>query len=266
MRAKPPGMTSQPARRAREKDAQAHRARHQACRRRRRAWSRAGPPPGRRARRRRARAGRRAPRVVAEAWRRGIVAASASKGRRVESAGPIIIRSRLARTWARSPGWPHHQVAMLGRISGSPSSASAMRGRKARRARVSRMPEPRALTRVTLPCRSAPTRPGRAEARAGVELERIGEGGVEAAPEHADRPEAGDGAHHHPAVLDGEVLALEQHEAEIAGDVGVLEIGVVERAGRQDGDARVAVVAAGPGARRGSSRKKPASRWTFVSA
>ncbi len=51
------------------------------------------------------------------------VVSSASNGRRVESAEPIIIRSRLARTWARSAAWPHHQVAMLGRTSGSPSSA-----------------------------------------------------------------------------------------------------------------------------------------------
>ena len=89
-----------------------------------------------------------------------IVASSGSKGRRVESAGPIIIRSRWARTWARSAGWPHHQVAMFGRISGSPRSARAMRGMKASSARVSSTPEPRALTRVTEPWRAAPTRPG----------------------------------------------------------------------------------------------------------
>jgi len=81
-----------------------------------------------------------------------------------------------------------------------------------------------------------------AEPRAGVELERIGEGGVQPPPEHADRSEAGDGADHDPAVLDGQVLAFEQHEAEVAGDVGVLEVGVVERAGREDGDTGVALV------------------------
>ena len=87
-----------------------------------------------------------------------------------------------------------------------------------------------------------PDQPGRAEPRAGVELERVGEGGVEPAPEHGHRDQAGDGADHDPAVLDGEVLALEQHEPEVAGDVGMLEVGFVEPARRQDGDAGVAVL------------------------
>ena len=179
---------------------------------------------------------------MARNWPPSTVVSSISNGRRVESAGPIIIRSLLARTCARSAAWPHHQVAMLGRISGSPSSAWAMRGRKASSARVSRTPEPSALTRVTRALAQRADEAGRAEARGGVELERVGEGGVEAAPEHADRAEAGDGAHHDPAVLDGQVLALEQHEAEVAGDVGVLEVGVVERARGQDGDAGVGLV------------------------
>ena len=117
-----------------------------------------------------------------------------------------------------------------------------MRGRKARSARVSRMPEPSALTRVTEPWRSGADEAGGAEARGGVELERVGEGGVEAAPEHGDRAEAGDGADHDAAVLDGQVLAFEQHEAEVAGDPGVLEVGVVERAGGEDGGAGVGLV------------------------
>ena len=83
---------------------------------------------------------------------------------------------------------------------------------------------------------------GGAEPRGGVELERVGEGGVEAAPEHGDGAQAGDGADHDPAVLDRQVLAFEQGEAEVAGDVGVLEVGVDERPRGQDGDAGVAVV------------------------
>ena len=82
---------------------------------------------------------------------------------------------------------------------------------------------------------------GRAEARGGVEFERVGEGRVEAAPEHVDRREPRDRADHDAAVLDREVLAFEQHEAEIAGDPGVLVIGVVHQAGREDADAAVAV-------------------------
>ncbi len=77
---------------------------------------------------------------------------------------------------------------------------------------------------------------GGADAAVVAQFERIGERGIEAAPQHADRLEAGDGAHHDLAVLDGEVFAFEQHEAEIAGDIGVLEIGFVELAGREDAD------------------------------
>ena len=99
----------------------------------------------------------------------------------------------------------------------------------------------------------------RADLRLRVELERIGEGGIQAAPQHADRLQAGDGAHHHLPSDDGEVLALEQHEAEIAGDIGVLEIGLVELAGRQDGDAARSARAPCRAARRGSrGRSRPA--------
>ena len=84
---------------------------------------------------------------------------------------------------------------------------------------------------------------GGADAAVVAQFQRIGEGGVHAAPEDADRLQAGDGAHHDLAVLDDEVFAFEQHEAEVAGDIGVLEIGLVVLAGRQDADA--AVVAPG---------------------
>ena len=56
--------------------------------------------------------------------------------------GRSSCRSVLARTCARSAALPHHQVAMLGRISGSPSSAwrcaAGRRAARASRARPSR--------------------------------------------------------------------------------------------------------------------------------
>ena len=65
----------------------------------------------------------------------------------------------------------------------------------------------------------------------------------------------GDGAHHDAAVDDGQVLAFEQHEAEIAGDIGVFEIGLVgearasgRRCGRRD-------ASCAPAARRGRRRR-----------
>lgn len=69
-----------------------------------------------------------------------------------------------------------------------------------------------------------------------VELQWIGIGGIEAAPEDTDRPQPRDGAHHQLIVDDRDILALQQHEAEIAGDIGVLVIGLIGRPRRQDGD------------------------------
>ncbi|MGZ2485328.1 hypothetical protein ACVITL_003851 [Rhizobium pisi] len=80
----------------------------------------------------------------------------------------------------------------------------------------------------------------RADMRILVQLQRIGEGRIETAPEHADRLEASDRAHHDAALDDGEILALKQHEAEITGDVSVLVVGLVGGTGRQHGDAVVA--------------------------
>lgn len=74
-----------------------------------------------------------------------------------------------------------------------------------------------------------------------IELERIGKGRVETTPEHADGLEAGDGAHHHPAADHGQILAFKQHEAQIAGDIGMFEIGLVGDPRRKNGDAVVRV-------------------------
>ncbi len=171
------------------------------------------------------------------------------------------MRPVSARTCARSASPPHHQVAMLGRISGSPSSAWAMRGRKASRARISSTPEPSALTSVTEPPRTAPTRPG-VPMR---ESARSSSGSAKAASIRRQSTRTGrrpgDGAHHHPAVGDGQVVAFEQGEAEVAGDVGVLEVGVVERPGREDGDPRRRARPTGPAARRGRcGRSRRAAR------
>ena len=90
------------------------------------------------------------------------------------------------------------------------------------------------MTSVTLPCRAALTSPGVPRCELLVEFQRIGEIRIEPAPEHIDRHQAGDGPHHHLAALDREVLAFQQPEAEIARDIGVLEIGFVQRTGGQD--------------------------------
>ncbi len=83
------------------------------------------------------------------------------------------------------------------------------------------------MTKVTAPLRSALHHAGRADIGVLVKFQGIGEGSVEATPEYADGLQASHGAHHHAAIDDRQILALEQHDAEIAGDIGVLEIGFV---------------------------------------
>ena len=78
---------------------------------------------------------------------------------------------------------------------------------------------------------------GHAEPRARVQFERIGEIGVEPAHQHLGALEAGDRAHEDAVMTDGQVLALDQEEPEIAREIGVLEIGFVQRPGREQADA-----------------------------
>jgi hypothetical protein len=80
---------------------------------------------------------------------------------------------------------------------------------------------------------------GGAEARAAFELQRIGIAGIEPPPEHADRTQPVDRPDHEAATLDGQVLTFNQHQTEIACDIRVLEIGLVQRPRRQDGRAAV---------------------------
>ena len=81
--------------------------------------------------------------------------------------------------------------------------------------------------------------PGHAQRRGGVELERVGEIAVDAPPDDVRTLEAGDGAHMHQPVAHDEVAALDQQEAEIAGEIGLLEIALVHLARRQQADARL---------------------------
>ena len=80
-----------------------------------------------------------------------------------------------------------------------------------------------------------------AEPGAHVEFERIGEIAVEAAQQHVDAFEARNGADEDAVLAHAQVLALDQKEAEIAGQIRVLEIGLVHRPGREQGDAALVV-------------------------
>ena len=86
---------------------------------------------------------------------------------------------------------------------------------------------------------------GHAEMRGRIELERIEEIGIDPAQQHVEPLQAGDGADMNAVAADGEIVALDQQEAEIARQRGVFEIGFAEGARRQQSDARLVAVGAG---------------------
>ena len=80
---------------------------------------------------------------------------------------------------------------------------------------------------------------GDADPRLAVEGERIEEAAVHPAPEAIDALQPLDGAHEQAAFRHDQVVAFDQHQAEIAGEMRLFGIALVEAAGRQLADARV---------------------------
>ena len=76
--------------------------------------------------------------------------------------------------------------------------------------------------------------------RGGVQLKGVAPVRVHAPPDHIGALEARDGAHMQLALAHHEVFALDQQQAEIAGHIGLFEIGLAPGAGRQQADARLA--------------------------
>jgi hypothetical protein len=74
---------------------------------------------------------------------------------------------------------------------------------------------------------------GDAERGIGAQLERVGEGAVEAAQQHVHRPQAGQGLDRDGAVARHQVTALDQRHAEHARQIDVLEVGRRQRTRRQ---------------------------------
>ena len=81
--------------------------------------------------------------------------------------------------------------------------------------------------------------------RGRIELQRIEKIGIDPAQQHVEPLQAGDGADMDAVAADGEIVALDQQEAEIARQRGVLEIGFAEGARRQQPDPRLVAVGAG---------------------
>ena len=74
---------------------------------------------------------------------------------------------------------------------------------------------------------------GHAEAGGGVELQRIGEIGVDAPQQHFSAAQTGDRSDKHAVVAHDQILAFDQQESEIAREIRVLEIGLVHWPGRE---------------------------------
>ncbi len=160
-----------------------------------------------------------------------------------ENAGAITSSSSRPITPARTIGSPSHQVATLGSFSSCPSTRRRQRRQEAQHgAGLDHAGAERVRHHhIAVADRLHETR--NAEPRAGAQLQRIGEIGIEAAQQHLGALQARHGADEHAVVADGEVLALDQQEAEIAGEIGVLEIGFVQRPGRQHADRRIVAAA-----------------------
>ena len=102
--------------------------------------------------------------------------------------------------------------------------------------------------------------------RGGVEFQWIEEIGIDPAQQHIEPLQAGDGADMDAVAADGEIVALDQEEAEIARQRGVLEIGFAELAGCQKPDTRLVAVGAGAQAvaERFEERRHPLDIHRFV--
>jgi hypothetical protein len=102
------------------------------------------------------------------------------------NAGAISSVSRSAATWARSASWPHHQVAILGSLSGSPFSNSDRRGRKAAKAGASSSPDAGRVGDHDIALGHRIDHAGHADRRMRIERERIEQARIEPVPQRVD--------------------------------------------------------------------------------
>ena len=86
---------------------------------------------------------------------------------------------------------------------------------------------------------------GDADPRLAVKGERIKKAAVHPAPQAIDALQPLDGADEQAPIGDDEVVAFHQHEAEIAGEMRLFGIALVEAAGGEQADARVRAGAVG---------------------
>ena len=148
-------------------------------------------------------------------------------------------------TSSRARFWPHHQVAMCGIFRSSPKKRRLRLGRKPSSARASITPDPGILATTTPFFRSTSIRPGTPSCEEASSSKRIEKIGIDPAQQHVEPLQAGDGADMDAVAADGEIVAFDQQESEVARQRGVLEIGFAELAGRQQPDSRLVAIGAG---------------------
>src|SRR6516165_11849116 len=140
-------------------------------------------------------------------------------------ADAITIWSSRSMISSRARVCPSHQVATLGNVRSLRSTVGASAGRKLNSARASATPEPSALAITTVPSRTACTKPGTPSRERA--LSSSGEVGVEPPHQHFGALEAGHCADEDAILADGQILAFDQQEAQIAREIGVLEISLI---------------------------------------
>ncbi len=104
---------------------------------------------------------------------------------------------------------------------------------------VSISPLPSAFATATLPARTASTKPGHAEVRIGTQLDRVAEAIVHAPQNYVHLLQSFERLQVNAAVAHRQIAALNQREAEIAREIGMLEVGFVEWSGREQNNARI---------------------------
>ena len=156
------------------------------------------------------------------------------------------MRSRCSSTYCRSPASPHQRVGTEGSRSSSPSR---LRHRPAEtcdeRRRLDRARSERVGDRHVARARGF-HEPGNAERRIGAQLQRIAVAVVESPEDDVDRLQAIERLDEDAPIAHGQVATLDEREAEIARQVRVLEVGLVERTGREQHDARRVALARSP--------------------
>ncbi len=138
----------------------------------------------------------------------GVVASAGQRQARAKRAAEDHARRGLGHV-SRALGLPQHHVAMFGSASSSPIRCGASIGRKAISARVSRTPDPSALTSVTGLPPQRRHQPWRADARGRSSSSGSGVAAIQTPPEDIKGAKAGYGAHHQAPLLHRQILALQ---------------------------------------------------------